>query len=98
MNHYWLKKKKEEKVKAFHSDLTEDISGIPGSHEVWGVCSQSQHSLALDLLLQRLLVLSLKNTNSNKLLPAIILLSKTGHNLFILRRAAKAKGIMNRER
>lgn len=41
------------------SDLTEDVSGVPGPHEVWGVCRQSQHALALDLLLQRLLVLSL---------------------------------------
>lgn len=41
------------------SDLAEDVSSVPGPHEVWGVCSQSQHALALDLLLQRLLVLSL---------------------------------------
>lgn len=41
------------------SDLTEDVSGVPGPHEVWGVCRQSQHALALDLLLQCLLVLSL---------------------------------------
>lgn len=43
----------------YDSDLTEDVSSVPGPHEVWSVCSQSQHSLALDLLLQRLLVLSL---------------------------------------
>ena len=42
------------------SDLTEDVRGIPGPHEVWGVCSQRQHALALDLQLQGLLVLPLQ--------------------------------------
>lgn len=40
-------------------DLAEDVSGVPGPHEVWRVCGQSQHSLTLDLLLQRFLVLPL---------------------------------------
>lgn len=43
------------------SDLAEDVGGVPGPHEVGGVGGQSQHSFALDLLLQRLLVLSLQN-------------------------------------
>ena len=42
------------------SDLTEDVRGVPSPHEVWGVRSQCQHSLALDLQLQRLLVLPLQ--------------------------------------
>ena len=41
-------------------DLTEDVGGIPGPHEVWGVGSQRQHAFALDLLLQGLLVLPLQ--------------------------------------
>lgn len=39
--------------------LAEDVSGVSGPHEVRRVCGQSQHSLTLDLLLQRLLVLPL---------------------------------------
>ena len=42
------------------SDLTEDVCGVPSPHEVRGVRSQRQHSLALDLQLQRLLVLPLQ--------------------------------------
>lgn len=41
-------------------DLAEDVCSIPSPHEVWGVCSQCQHSLALDLCLQCLLVLFLQ--------------------------------------
>lgn len=48
-------------MRPFVSDLAEDVGGVPGPHEVGGVRGQSQHSLALDLLLQRLLVLSLQN-------------------------------------
>lgn len=43
----------------YAADLAEDVSSVPGPHEVWSVRSQSQHPFALDLLLQRLLVLSL---------------------------------------
>lgn len=46
-------------MRRYVSDLTEDVSSVLGPHEVGGVRSQSQHSLALNLLLQRLLVLSL---------------------------------------
>lgn len=42
------------------TDLAEDVCSILSPHEVWRVCGQSQHSFALYLCLQCLLVLFLQ--------------------------------------
>lgn len=65
-------KKKNEKtasvLRPHASHLAEDVGGVPGPHEVGGVGGQSQHSFALDLLLQRLLVLPLQKVRGETVL------------------------------
>lgn len=59
-------REKPRAASPYESDLAEDVGGVPGPHEVGGVRGQSQHSLALDLLLQRLLVLPLQNVTGGE--------------------------------